>query len=81
MPGRIDLLVVDGPPGLLRPQARYPALPVLRERLSPGASILLDDTHRADEREIVRRWLDEVEGLERAEVSVAHDATMLVYRP
>ena len=81
VPERIDLLVVDGPPGLLRPQARYPALPVLRDRLSPGASVLLDDTHRADEREIVRRWLDELEGLERAELSVAHDVTMLVYRP
>lgn len=57
----IDLLVVDGPPQQDNPQplARYPALPVLFERLRPGALIVLDDADRADERQIVARWLAE----------------------
>ena len=55
---RIDLLVVDGPPahsvgsGL----ARYPALPVLREHLAAGATVVLDDVERPGEQEVLRRW-------------------------
>lgn len=57
-PGRIDMLVVDGPPGATGPQARYPALPLLAERLTEHASIVLDDADRADERTIERRWIE-----------------------
>lgn len=52
----IDLFVVDGPPGFLQPLSRYPALPLIADRLSPRATILLDDGDRPDEREIVQRW-------------------------
>ncbi|MCU0841199.1 MAG: class I SAM-dependent methyltransferase [Thiobacillaceae bacterium] len=52
----IDMLVVDGPPGFLQPLARYPALPLLRERLAPGCVIFLDDAARPDERQIVALW-------------------------
>ncbi|ACZ31592.1 conserved hypothetical protein [Xylanimonas cellulosilytica DSM 15894] len=57
--GQIDLLIVDGPPGATGPHARYPALPVLRAQLAPDAVLLLDDTERSDEREMVEFWLDE----------------------
>ncbi len=62
---RFDLLLVDGPAGYLAPDARYPALPLLYDRLSAGARILLDDTHRPVERGNVERWLAELPGLER----------------
>ena len=41
----IDLLVVDGPPAYAPGDdiARYPALPVLRQRLAAGATVVLDD--------------------------------------
>lgn len=52
----IDLLLVDGPPGHVAPLARYPALPNLRDRLTPGALVILDDTNRPDEQETLRRW-------------------------
>lgn len=55
---RVDMLIVDGPPGVLRKNARYPALPLLREILSPNALIVLDDTKRPDETDIVARWCD-----------------------
>ncbi|MEN9840102.1 MAG: hypothetical protein RL177_1581 [Bacteroidota bacterium] len=58
LPHRIDLLIVDGPPLQTNPLARYPALPLLWDRLSDGAIILMDDTDRADEQEIVRRWME-----------------------
>lgn len=57
-PAPIDLLIVDGPPEKTQPLARYPALPVLHNRLSNDAIILVHDTHRKDESEAIRRWLD-----------------------
>lgn len=56
--GQIDLLVVDGPTQWQnpQPQVRYPALPVLADRLADGAIVLMDDSHRKDEQEIAARW-------------------------
>ncbi|NLH49069.1 MAG: class I SAM-dependent methyltransferase [Myxococcales bacterium] len=53
----IDLLIVDGPPHTLQSLSRYPALPVLLDKLSPTGVVLLDDAARPDETETVRRWL------------------------
>jgi predicted O-methyltransferase YrrM len=55
----IDLLLVDGPPGSIGPLSRFPALSVLRLRLAPGATVVLDDLSRADEQETLRRWAAE----------------------
>jgi hypothetical protein len=55
----IDMLVMDGPPAATAPLARYPALPVLGNQLSPGSIVLLDDTYREEERLIVARWKKE----------------------
>lgn len=65
----IDLLLVDGPAQFRNPRrhVRYPALPLLYERLAPGALVLLDDANRADERRVVGRWLREFPGLEVVE--------------
>ncbi len=52
----IDVVVVDGPPGPLHPLARYPALPLLHDRVRSRGVVLLDDGDRPEEREIVRRW-------------------------
>lgn len=58
LPDRIDLLVVDGPPGELGRRARWPAVPLLLDRLAPDASVLLDDGDRADETRIAYSWRD-----------------------
>lgn len=55
----IDLLIVDGPPEAVGSLARYPALSVLFDRLAQNAVILVDDAYRADERQMVMRWLAE----------------------
>lgn len=54
----IDLLLVDGPPAHAAGHglARYPALPVLRDRLAPGGTVVLDDVERQGEQEILHRW-------------------------
>lgn len=67
LPQTIELLVVDGPPGHVGHQSRYPAFPVFRSRLAEGSLIFLDDTDRQAEATIVRRWVDsgELEIIER----------------
>jgi len=54
--GPIDMLVIDGPPGFVRPHSRYPALPLLFDRLAEGCVVFLDDAAREDERAIAEMW-------------------------
>ncbi|MGE3164480.1 MAG: O-methyltransferase [Planctomycetota bacterium] len=55
--GPFDLVLVDGPEGGSRdPLARYGGFAAVRDRLAPGAVILLDDGLREGETEIARRW-------------------------
>ena len=64
LPYSIDLLFIDGPPEATGPLARYPALPLLFERLRVGATVVMDDASREGERASVQRWVDELPGLE-----------------
>lgn len=57
-----DLLFVDGPPGVTVRMARFPAVPRLLPSLRDGAFVVLDDTNRPQEREVVRRWRTDVAG-------------------
>ena len=54
--GPFDLLVVDGPPATVGESARFPAVPVLHDRLSHDAVVVLDDHDRPEERAIGKRW-------------------------
>jgi predicted O-methyltransferase YrrM len=78
----VDLLFVDGPPGAIARQVRYPAFPLLADRLAPGATVVLDDTGRSAEAAIVKAWkqesfrgrrLREVRSLDRATAFVSED--------
>ncbi len=53
----IDLLFVDGPPAATGHQARYPALPLLSESLSPAATAVLDDLIVPDMQKVLQLWL------------------------
>jgi predicted O-methyltransferase YrrM len=55
----VDMLVIDGPPGFIQKHSRYPALPLLRNRLADRCAIFMDDAARPDEQEIVEMWLAE----------------------
>jgi len=76
--GPFDLLLVDGPPASVGPEARYPAVPLLLDRLAKDALVVLDDTRRPDERAIGERWAAEFEGF--ALESLGHDHGTLVLR-
>lgn len=58
LPTGVDLLLVDGPPESTGPEARYPAVPMLADRLATGAMIVLDDGYRPAERRIAERWAE-----------------------
>jgi hypothetical protein len=58
--GQIDVLLVDGPPGITAPKARYPAVPMLRTHLAPECWILMHDGDRSDEHAIAHAWRDEL---------------------
>ncbi len=52
----IGLMCVDGPPSVEDAEARWPALPLLRDRLDPGARVVLDDMVREGEQTIAADW-------------------------
>lgn len=52
----IGVVFVDGPPGATGPVARYPAMPLLRDRCTAGAVFILDDAARPEEKEILEMW-------------------------
>lgn len=54
-----DLFVIDGPPSVIQPLARYPALPLMHDRLGENAVIVLDDGGREDEKNIIALWSEE----------------------
>jgi len=55
----IDMLVIDGPPAIMDSEARYPALPLLHDRLAAGCAMYLDDANRPGEQAIVKRWAEQ----------------------
>jgi hypothetical protein len=56
---KIDLLVVDSPPGVVGTMARYPALPILRSFMSDDFVVILDDIHRPEEEQTIEAWQSE----------------------
>lgn len=49
---KIDLIIVDGPPGSKNPEVRYPALKEFKDKLSAKAVIIIDDVKRDGERKL-----------------------------
>ncbi len=77
--GPFDLLVVDGPPGFLQPLSRYPAMPLLADRLAQDVLLILDDAARPDERAVVSRWLQEFPGLTHRFVEMERGCSLLLF--
>ena len=58
-PSDIGFVLCDGPPGKTR-GGRYGLAPVLKPYLARGCIVLLDDTQRSSEHEVVGRWCTEL---------------------
>lgn len=60
----IGLVLVDGPPEGTGPRARYPMVPLLRDRLADRCTVLVDDTARPGDADVVERWRPMLPGFE-----------------
>jgi glycosyltransferase involved in cell wall biosynthesis len=58
LPAKFSFVLSEGPPGETR-GGRYGLLPVMRDRLAANAVIILDDTEREGELQVLRRWQNE----------------------
>lgn len=54
----IDMLIIDGPPIYLGKMSRFPALPLLIEKLNSNCIIFLDDAFRDEEKNIIKKWMN-----------------------
>lgn len=52
----IDLVLIDGPSGMLCEYSRFSAVPFLKEKLAQDYTTFLDDANRKDEKEIATAW-------------------------
>ncbi|MDH5472977.1 MAG: class I SAM-dependent methyltransferase [Gammaproteobacteria bacterium] len=73
----IDMLVIDGPPGFMQKNSRYPALPLLTKRLSRHCVVFLDDAARDDEQNIIRQWLKDYPQLTHQYISAERGCSIL----
>lgn len=76
----IDMLVIDGPPGFIQRHSRYPALPLLFDKLADGCVVFLDDAARPDERELVDMWLAGFPALEHEYIGTERGCSILRLR-
>ncbi|WP_182920251.1 class I SAM-dependent methyltransferase [Nocardioides cavernaquae] len=74
----VDVLFVDGPPGASARLARQPAWDTFAPSLNNGALVILDDTDREAEQEIVEDWTSRpVAGRDLAFVGYLGRATLM----
>lgn len=73
----IDMLVIDGPPGFIQRHSRYPALPLLFDRLAEGCTVFMDDAARPDERELVGMWQKEFPAIEQEYIANERGCTIV----
>jgi hypothetical protein len=78
LPVDFELVICDGPPGETR-GGRYGFWPVFAEHLSKSSVILLDDTQRSGEAEVLRRWAAEAD-LTVAERQTADSSFAIITR-
>ncbi|SCE70838.1 class I SAM-dependent methyltransferase [Micromonospora mirobrigensis] len=73
----IGLLFVDGPPADTGAHARFPAMPLLGDRLGEDAVVVLDDLIRKDEQEVVQLWRDTAPSITEERLKLEKDASVL----
>lgn len=79
--GKIDFLTVDGPVGSLARLSRWPAVPLLKDKLKPDAVILLDDADRDDEKIIGAEWKEMLTGSSLHRLPTEKGTVILTRKP
>jgi predicted O-methyltransferase YrrM len=73
----IDLLVIDGPPAVDDPLARYPAGALLFPRLAADSAVFLDDASRPGEQDAILRWESEFPNFRKVNFDAEKGLTVL----
>ena len=73
----VGLVLVDGPPEGTGPRARYPMVPLLLDRLARRCTILVDDTARPGDADVVDRWRPLLPDFEFASLHLDKGAAVL----
>lgn len=79
LPDEVDILFIDSPPKSTAALARYPAVPLLYDRLCIGSIIILDDYLRDDEKKMVKLWTDRYTGMKLNELTKTDHGTAMLY--
>lgn len=66
-PFKADLILIDGPPGNNGILSRYPAPFFLQDYIQQGTWLVLDDSNRFNEKEVIKLWLKEIPELQLIE--------------
>lgn len=74
---KIDMLVIDGPPGFIQKHSRFPALPLLMDMLSNDSCVFLDDAARDEEKELVAMWVEMYPYLEHRYIDAERGCSIL----
>ena len=56
---KLDMIIIDGPPGETNEFARYPAIGAVKKYLNEDGIVVVDDIHRPDERRLVEDLISE----------------------
>lgn len=75
----IDMVIIDGPPESTGPAPRSPAFPLLRDKLSDSALLVVDDMHRDQEAQMVEAWISLDADLSKTKWNASR-TTVLEYR-
>jgi predicted O-methyltransferase YrrM len=73
----IDLLIVDGPKRTLQPMSRYPAMPLVFDKLTDRAIVVLDDFNTDEEKAMVNLWVKEFKGFDREKIKTEKETMIL----
>ena len=76
----IDLLIIDGPPRIINKNARYPAIPLLKNYFSEKIIILIDDGNRQDDSQTIKKWLFEFDDFISEYIDTEKGAFILKYK-
>ena len=75
---KINMLVIDGPPGYIQKHSRYPALSLLLNRLADDCIIFLDDADRNDEKELIEMWKNEHPSIKHHYINTERGCSILL---
>jgi hypothetical protein len=77
---QIDVFLVDGPPGHIQKLSRLPAINIISKYSNPSTTIIVDDSYRDDEQEMIKIWQTKLPYLQLIPKQLSKSFTVLEMR-